>query len=103
MFTTLKALKWSYDLGARQERVRISAHLQAKAQGARINNEVLSNMLNEEMSRNRPRKSTMERLQFDQAVNHRVGEIIDEIFNPSGEWTPPASIMFPNDNHKGEI
>ena len=90
----LRILKWSYDLGVRQERTRIAAHLQARQQGARYENELIDNMLREEMTRSKPRKHIAERLEFQKAVAHRVDELIDELFRPNGEYVP-TSVMFP--------
>jgi hypothetical protein len=103
MFTTLKALKWAHDLGIRQERVRVASHLQVRAQAARVANDIFNNMINEEMSKSKPNKKNLERLDFDRAVYARVNEIIDEMFNPHGEWIAPPSFMFPDDDHKGEV
>lgn len=44
----LKTLKWVYDLGVKQERVRIAAHLQAAAQGRRVTAGVMDDMLFDE-------------------------------------------------------
>lgn len=90
----LKTLKWVYDLGVKQERVRIAAHLQNFAQGARVTNSVMDDMLREEMRRPKPNKRRLERLDFDRAVAHKVDEIIEGIFRPNGEYVP-TSLMFP--------
>lgn len=99
----LRLAKWAYDLGIRHERVRIAAHLQAQVQGARLSNETIGGMFDEELTKKRPNKNRVQRLEFERAVNHRIQEVIDEMFNPRGEWTPPASTMFPDDKHKGEL
>lgn len=90
----LKTLKWVYDLGVKQERVRISAHLQNFAQGRRVTSSVMDDMLREEMSRPKPNKKRLERLEFDRAVAREVDEIIEGIFRPNGEYVP-TSLMFP--------
>lgn len=91
----LRLVKWAYDLGIRHERVRIAAHLQAHAQGARVQHSVMDDMFREEMSRPKPNKKRLERLEFDRAVARQVDELIQDIFHPKGEWQPVASIMFP--------
>lgn len=90
----LKTLKWVYDLGVKQERVRISAHLQNLAQGHRVSNGVMSDMLYDEMRKSKPNKRAIERLEFDRAVASAVDEIIEGIFRPNGEYVP-TSLMFP--------
>lgn len=99
MFTTLKALKWTYDLGIKQERVRIAALLQTRAQDTRVSAEIFSNMLREEVAKPKSQQSRIDQIERAKAVNDRVAEIIDEIFRPNGEWTPPASYLFPDDKH----
>lgn len=95
----LKTLKWVYDLGVKQERVRISAHLQNFAQGARVTHSVMDDMLREEMNRPKPNKKRLERLEFDRAVARQVDEIIEGIFRPNGEYVP-TSLMFPEVEEK---
>lgn len=90
----LKTLKWVYDLGVKQERVRIAAHLQAAAQGKRVSSGVMADMFHDEMRKSRPNKRAIERLEFDRAVASEVDEIIDSIFRPNGEYVP-TSLMFP--------
>lgn len=89
-----KTLKWVYDLGVKQERVRISAHLQAAAQGRRVSAGVMGDMLFDEGHKRRPNKRAIERLEFDQAVAREVDDIIESIFRPNGEYVP-TSLMFP--------
>ncbi len=95
----LKTLKWVYDLGVRQERVRISSHLQARAQGSRVTSGVMGDMIYDEMRKSRPNKRAIERLEFDRAVASQVDSIIDEIFRPNGEYVP-TSLMFPEIEEK---
>lgn len=96
----LKTLKWVYNLGVTQERTRIANHLQIHAQGARNNIAVMDDMFRAERERTKPRKSNLERLDFDRAVNHRVEEIINEMFESHGDWRPGASILFPDEEGK---
>lgn len=90
----LKTLKWVYDLGVKQERVRIAAHLQAAAQGHRVTNQVMNDMVLDEMRKSKPNKRAIERLEFNRAVAGEIDEIIDQIFRPHGEYVP-TSLMFP--------
>lgn len=90
----LRALKWAYDIGVRQERTRIAAQLQGRQQGARFEEDMMQDMLRRELDRPKPRKHIAERLEFQKAVVHRVDQIIDEIFRPNGEYIP-TSVMFP--------
>lgn len=90
----LKTLKWVYDLGVRQERVRIASHLQAAAQGKRVVSGVISDMFDDELRKSKPNKRAIERLDFERAVAREVDEIIDQIFRPNGEYVP-TSLMFP--------
>lgn len=90
----LKTLKWVYSLGVKQERVRIASHLQAAAQGHRVTNGVMGDMIFDEMRKSKPNKRAIERLEFDRAVASAVDEIIDGIFRPNGEYVP-TSLMFP--------
>lgn len=98
----LKALKWAYDLGVRQERVRIASHLQMESQQARASNDTMIGMLRGE-DQPAPNQKRKERLEIAVKVNDRIQNIIDNLFYPKGEWTPPASLMFPDDKHKGEM
>lgn len=91
----LKTLKWVYDLGVRQERVRIAGHLQVRASGLRMERDIMDSMLREEFDRPKHRKGNIERLEFNKAVMHRVEEIVNDIFHPNGEYVP-TSIMFPD-------
>lgn len=99
----LRLAKWAYDLGVRQERVRIASHLQVHAQGARVSNNAMDNMFREEATKKRPNKGKLSQIEFDRAVQSRVEIIIEDIFNPKGDWVPGASIMFPDDDHKGKV
>lgn len=94
----LKTLKWVYDLGVHQERVRIAAHLQREIHHAQLSNEIAMNMLSEIADSKKPNKARMQRLDFSIAVNDRVREIISDIFKQNnGEWVDGGSIMFPEE------
>ncbi len=96
----LKALKWAYDLGVRQERVRISAQLQLEGTRSRVHQDSILDMLrNDEKVSIKKR----DRLDFEVAVSARIQDIISTLFEPQGDWIKGSSIMFPDDNHKGEI
>ena len=94
-----KALKWAYDIGVRQERVRIAAQLQMRASALHYETESNYDLLRDSTKRT-PSKSTKERLNFQIAVNNRVKSIINEMFTPKGEWINDESIMFPNEKEK---
>lgn len=98
----LKTLKWVYDLGVRQERVRIAGHLQVRANGMRMERDIMDNMLREEFDRPKQRRGRIERLEFNKAVSHRVEEIINDIFHPKGEYIA-TSIMFPEGDQEGKV
>lgn len=93
----LKALKWVYDLGKRHERIRIASELHLHSTSARNTVGVANDMFREEMSKSRPNKKRLERLEFEVAVSGRVDEIIQELFHSQGEWVYGTSIMFPDD------
>jgi len=94
-----KALKWAYNIGVRQERVRIAAQLQLRANELHYQIEMDLDVLRDSTERT-PRKSTKERLKFQIAVNGRVKSIINELFTPKGEWINDESIMFPDNKEK---
>lgn len=99
-----KSLKFLYDLGIRHERIRIAAHLQHRL-------DMVSNSIDRDMdimraipdNHSKQSKSAHEKIQFKRAVNNHVQAIINEIFNAQGDWIPGASLMFPDDKHKGEL
>jgi len=94
-----KVLKWAYDMGVRQERVRIAAHLQMRVSALHYERESNYDILGD-LTERIPRKSTKERLKFQIAVSDQVKSIINEMFTPKGEWINDESIMFPNDKEK---
>lgn len=97
----LKTLKWVYDLGVRQERVRIASHLQIEAQRAKAHRETVRDIFTDSPKIS---KSRREKLQLAEAVDNRIQEIINNMFEDnSGHWVSGASLMFPDDKHKGEI
>lgn len=99
----LKTLKWIYDLGVRQERVRIASHLQMHSIGASNSRDIASALFAEEMSKPKPNIKLLDRLNFENAVNQKVEEIIQEIFQSNGEWVSGNSIMFPDGGHLGKV
>lgn len=98
----IKTLKWIYDLGIRHERVRIASHLQLASQQARTSNESMMDMMRD-LGEKKFSKKRSERLEFNVAVNDRVQVIIQDMFQTSDTWVSGASIMFPDDEHKGKI
>lgn len=101
-----KMLKWAYDLGIRHERVRIASHLQLES--TRAHNSMDRDMEFMRVMNESPKikvsKSAKEKLDFNIAVNHRVQQIIQNMFESSPDkWIPGASVMFPDDEHKGKI
>lgn len=100
----LKLAKWAYDLGIRHERVRLAAHLQLHSTGARNSVNTINDMFSEEMSKSKPNKNRLQRMEFDRAVNHRIGEIIQDMFQDTGGYyVSGTSIMFPDDDHKDPV
>lgn len=94
-----KALKWAYSLGVRQERVRISAHLQnISRQSDYEENRVFEALHSEKTSQ---RKKSQ--LDFDLAVEHRIKKTVNEIMKPQDSDYFGYSIMFPDDKHKGDL
>lgn len=93
-----RALKWAYDLGVRQERVRISAHLQNRSRQAEFYQATMYDKLRNEKTSDRNKKI----LDFDMAVERKVQQIIEDIMRPQFD-IPGGSLMFPDDKHKGEI
>jgi len=96
----LKLVKWAYDLGIRHERVRIAAHLQVHSTNAGNSISAMDDMFREEMSKSKPNKNRLQRLEFDKAVNHRVREMITDMFHDNGQYVYGNSIMFPDDLEK---
>jgi len=94
-----KVLKWAYDMGVRQERVRIAAQLQMRVSALHYQRKMDLDVLRDSTERT-PRKPTKERLKFQIAVSDQVKSIINEMFTPKGEWINDESIMFPNDKEK---
>ena len=94
-----KALKWAYDMGVRQERVRIAAQLQLRVSSLQnatdFNYDILRNITDKPVQ-----KTAKEKIKFNIAVHNQVKSIINEIFTPKGEWINDESIMFPNDKEK---
>lgn len=94
----LRALKWAYSLGVRQERVRISAHLQNISRQADFSNVSRFDVFEKENTS----KQHKQKLEFDIAVDKKIKTTIEDIMRPE-----PAefrfSTMFPNDKHNGEI
>lgn len=94
-----KILKWAYDMGVRQERVRIAAQLQLRVSSLQnatdFNYDILRNITD-----NTVKKTAKEKIKFNIAVHNKVKSIINEIFTPKGEWINDESIMFPNDKEK---
>jgi hypothetical protein len=92
----LKILKWSYDLGVRQERVRIAAHLQVEGQRATTMSEQAEFMIRDNMELKTFKEKRLKRFELEADVNHRVEEIIRDIFQNKGDWIPGASLIFPD-------
>lgn len=94
----LKALKWVYDLGVKQERQRIAAELQLQQQRARTFNDTAMDMLRDPASKKEVTQKRKQRLELQIAVNDRIQEIVHELFDSKGEWTPGPSVMFPDES-----
>lgn len=92
----LKLLKWAYDLGVRQERVRISAHLQNVSRYSEYESERMFAILDSEKTP----KRTKSQLDFKMAVEDKIRKTVDEIMKPQNSDYFGYSIMFPDDDHK---
>jgi hypothetical protein len=99
----LRALKWAYDLGIRHERVRIASHLQVRASHLLDSRDTALSMLSNNADLKRPNKNTAKKLEFKIAVEDQVRDLIHEMFTDNGHYVSGASIMFPDDEHKGPV
>jgi len=93
----LRALKWAFDIGVRQERVRIAAYLQHEGEVAAHERDRAMEILSRASEVGTVKKSHQEKMQFTIAVNNRVQQIIQGIFDSSQDWIPGASVMYPED------
>lgn len=98
MFTSLKALKWSYKLGTDRERERIAGYLQLQIRKTRTFNDAAMEMLRDPTSKKEITKKRKERLEFQMAVNDQLQEIVNSLFIPENEqYIPGSSVMFPDE------
>lgn len=96
-----KAFKWAYDMGVRQERVRIAAQLQEVKRQL----DVRLNDHNYQMQRPVTDKKELaerenQRKQYNEvryATDTRVRDIIDKLFEAQWEQSWGRSIMFPEE------
>jgi hypothetical protein len=96
----LKTLKWVYSLGVKQERQRIAAELQLQQQRARTFNDSAMDMMHDPASKKEVSQKRRQRLELQIAVNDRIQEIVNEIFESKGDWIPGPSVMFPDEGKK---
>ena len=89
-----KLVKWAYDMGARQERVRVCAHLQNIGRQADFRNADMFDRMRDPKIAQRSKQ----RLEFDIEVERRIKDVIEAIMRPQSEHYA-YSIMFPNDKH----
>lgn len=97
----IRSLKFVYDLGVRHERVRIAAHLKTMASHRLENAATYRGVFDDadaKMSKDRKQK-LLRAAELEEAVN----AVINEILAPNWEQHQSASIMFPDDKHKGEL
>lgn len=87
----LKTLKWVYETGVKQERVRIASHLQIILRELEIFDQNSYLAKDVEQSKNS---------EFGRAVNNRLIEIIRGILEPKSEYITTTSIMFPEERSK---
>ena len=99
----IKALKWAYDLGVRQERVRIASELQIIQRQIEVEFDNNYNHLRYHNAKNDNDEEHKNTIQFKISVASRVREIIDKLFEPTQEYVYGSSPLFPDDNHKGEL
>lgn len=95
----LKLVKWAYSLGVRQERIRISAHLQNVSRQAEFSHMDMF----DKMENARTSKTVRQRLDFDMAVEKKIKDIVNDILLPQSSDYFGYSVMFPDDKHKGEM
>jgi len=95
----LKLVKWAFDLGVRQERVRISAHLQNVARQAGFAESEMYDIFRDEKTSQR-KKNTLE---LEMAVERKIMDTVDKIMRPQNSDYFGYSIMFPEDKHKEQI
>lgn len=102
MFTSLKALKWSYKLGVDRERERIAGYLQLEIRKTRVFNDAALDMLRDPTSKKEVTKQRKQRLELQMAVNDQIHEIVNGLFIPENEeYIPGASFMFPDEPKRG--
>lgn len=92
-----KTLKWVYGLGVTQERQRIAAHLERAGYGARTEAGHISDMLNSNQDIKAFKTERLRKMEFNQAINERIGVIIDGIFRSEGQWVGGKSILYPEE------
>lgn len=98
MFTSLKALKWSYKLGVDRERERIAGYLQQQIRRSHVFNEAALDMMRDPTSKKDITVKRRQRLELQMAVNDQVQEIVNGLFIPEHEqYIPGTSVMFPDE------
>jgi hypothetical protein len=91
----LKTLKWVYDLGVKQERVRIARALENTYNQQKGVASAGYNMLDDPEAR--MTKERQRKLQFEVAVAVNTQEIVSAILNPGVDYDVKPSIMFPKE------
>lgn len=94
MFTSLKALKWSYNLGVAQERQRIARALERENNQRMVASITSYDILQRDGSKLSSKRKT--RLEISNAVANEVNDIINTIMRPKQEYVAGASILFPD-------
>jgi hypothetical protein len=98
MFTSLKALKWSYKLGVDRERERIAGYLQQQIRRSRVFNEAALDMMRDPATKREITQKRKQRLELQMAVNDQIQEIVNGLFIPEHEqYVPGTSVMFPDE------
>lgn len=92
----LKALRWAYSLGVRNERHRIATYL-SSARSQRLDDLRFGPPLpDKELSDNKKRKAELKK-----AVDSEVIDIIAGLFNSQDKWVRGESVMFPEGENNG--
>lgn len=86
-----RALKWAFDKGVRQERVRIAAHLETQLRSLDVD----MNRFYGDLKSTDSKSKAKQKADFNLAVTDRLKDIVGGVMRPSMRYN--SSIMFPED------
>lgn len=95
-----KILKWVYNLGVQNERVRIARALEGYARGADMSAQERYSIFNKDPSEANTSENRRRKAEIEYRVLSKVSEIVGYILKPQENYKMGPSIMFPN--KKGE-